>query len=143
MDIQFQIQTKILKPVEEVFEAVVNPARLSGYFTKSATPMKEGETSLWKFHEVPEEFPVHIHKIVPNQLIVFEWNSHDSRTRVEMRFEAIDKKSTMLMISEGGWPETQKGLNGSYDNCQGWTHMSLCLKAFVEHGINLREGGAF
>ena len=143
MDIQFQIQTKILKPVEEVFEAVVNPAKLSGYFTKSATPMKEGETAVWSFYEVPDEFPVHIHKIVPNQLIIFEWNSHDSRTRVEMRFEPIDQKSTLLRISESGWPENQKGLKGSYDNCQGWTHMSLCLKAYVEHGINLREGGAF
>jgi uncharacterized protein YndB with AHSA1/START domain len=138
MELKFQIQTKILKPVEEVFEAVVNPAKLSGYFTKSATPMKEGETAVWKFHEVPEEYPVQIHQIVPNRLIVFEWDSHGARTRVEMQFESIDQGSTMLKITESGWPESQKGLKGSYDNCQGWTHMSLCLKAYVEYGINLR-----
>jgi uncharacterized protein YndB with AHSA1/START domain len=140
MDIKFQIQTKILKPVEEVFDAVVNPAKLNGYFTKSATPMKEGERAVWQFYEAPGDYPVHIRQIIPNQLIIFEWDSHESRTRVEMRFEAIDKNSTMLKISESGWPETEKGLKGSYDNCQGWTHMSCCLRAFVEYGINLGEG---
>jgi uncharacterized protein YndB with AHSA1/START domain len=142
MEFKFQIQTKILKPVQEVFDAVANPEKLSGYFTKSATPMREGEKAIWSFYEVPEEFPVQIRQIVPNQLIVFEWDSHGAMTRVEMRFEPIDAKTTMLKISESGWPETQKGLNSSYDNCQGWTHMSLCLKAYVEYGINLREGGA-
>lgn len=143
MEFKFQVQTKILKPVEEVFDAVVNPEKLSGYFTKSATPMKEGETALWRFYEVPEEYPVQIRRIVPNELIVLEWNSHGSITHVEMRFEPLDHHSTMLKISESGWPQTETGLKGSYDNCQGWTHMSLCLKGFVEYGINLREGGAF
>lgn len=142
MEFKFQVQTKILKPVSEVFEAVVNPEKLSGYFTKSATPMKEGGTATWQFQEVPEEFPVLIRQIVPNQLIVLEWESHGTTTRVEMRFEPIDSNTTMLKISESGWPETEQGLKGSYDNCQGWTHMSLCLKAYVEYGINLRKGGA-
>ena len=35
-----------------------------------------------------------------------------------------------------------KGLKASYDNCGGWMHMSCCLKAYLEYGINLRAGGA-
>ena len=142
MEFKFQIQTKILKPVAEVFDAVANPQKLSGYFTKSATPMKEGETATWSFYEVPEEFPVHIRRMITNQLIEFEWNSHGSMTTVVMVFEPIDAKTTMLKITESGWPETETGLKGSYDNCQGWTHMAMCLKGYVEYGINLREGGA-
>src|ERR1051326_963168 len=41
--------------------------------------------------------------------------------------------STLLSISEGEWPETQKGLDQSYGNCHGWTQMSCALKAYVEH----------
>ena len=33
MDIKFEVQTRIQKPVEEVFDAVQNPDKLSGYFT--------------------------------------------------------------------------------------------------------------
>ncbi len=48
------------------------------------------------------------------------------------------RRSTMLSISEQGWLTDEAGLKGSHDNCSGWTHMALCLKAFVEHGIDLR-----
>jgi hypothetical protein len=43
-------------------------------------------------------------------------------------------------VTEHGWRETQTGLNGSYGNCMGWTQMICALKAWLEHGINLREG---
>jgi len=33
MELKFQVQTKIQKPVAEVFDAVQNPEKLSGYFT--------------------------------------------------------------------------------------------------------------
>jgi uncharacterized protein YndB with AHSA1/START domain len=86
--------------------------------------------------------PVDVKKVVPNALIVLEWASADGgyNTRVEMTFEAIDKNTTLVTIAESGWRETQEGLTSSYGNCQGWTQMLCCLKAFAEHGINLREG---
>ena len=46
--------------------------------------------------------------------------------------------STMLSISEQGWKTDMEGLKGSHDNCSGWTHMTMCLKAYIEHGIDMR-----
>ena len=43
-------------------------------------------------------------------------------------------------IAEEGWRETEAGLAASYGNCMGWSQMLAALKAWVEHGINLREG---
>jgi hypothetical protein len=40
-------------------------------------------------------------------------------TRVEMTFEPLDAGSTLARIAESGWRETQKGLDSSYNNCQG------------------------
>ena len=37
MERSFEVQLKIRKPVGEVFEAVVDPRKLSGYFTKTAS----------------------------------------------------------------------------------------------------------
>ena len=43
-------------------------------------------------------------------------------------------------IAEEGWRENQDALKASYGNCQGWAQMLCALKAWLEHGINLREG---
>jgi uncharacterized protein YndB with AHSA1/START domain len=97
---------------------------------------------LWEFPEFPGEFPVFVTKVVPNELIVFEWKAQDGdyKTHVEIAFEPLDAKSTLVKITESGWKENQKGLDSSYGNCQGWMNMASCLKAFLEYGINLRKG---
>ena len=46
----------------------------------------------------------------------------------------------MVEIEEKGWRETEGALKASYGNCQGWAQMLAALKAWVEYGINLREG---
>jgi len=144
MELKFQIQTKIQRPIAQVFDAVYDPKKLSAYFTTagSSGPLKEGTTVLWKFADYPEEIPVSVKKVVRNELIVFEWAAMDREynTRVEMRFEPLPANGTLVKISESGWKENQQDLNSSYSNCQGWMQMSCCLKAHVEYDINLRKG---
>ena len=159
MELRFTVQTKIQKPVHEVFDGVMNPAKLSQYFTTGGAsgPLEAGKTVLWSFGEFPDvQAPVRVKEVVPDRLIVFEWDAGEGTVdeggkpkiavyddivcRVEMKFEPLDDGSTMVSISESGWPETQKGLDLSYGNCQGWSQMSCHLKAFLEYGINLRKG---
>jgi uncharacterized protein YndB with AHSA1/START domain len=147
MDLKFQIQTKIQKPVNEVFDAVYNPAKLSGYFTNggASAPLDEGTTVQWAFADNPGQepiaFPVTVIQTIPNKLIVLEWQgAADHNTRVEMNFEASDHDSTIVRISETGWRENQDELDRSYMNCYGWSQMVSALKAYVEYGINLRKG---
>lgn len=147
MDLRFKVHIKIQKPVSEVFDAVYNPKKLSSYFTTGGAsgPLDEGKTVTWDFADFPGAFPVHVKQVIPNQLIVFEWQAAGSEkdpynTKVEMRFETLENNSTMVSITESGWKQDEKGLESSYGNCFGWSHMSCCLKAFVEYGINLRRG---
>lgn len=145
MEPRFEVQLKIRKPVAEVFEAVVDPGKLSGYFTQTASGrLATGATVMWSFMEAPEPFPVTAREVVPNERIAFEWASAEGgyNTAVEMLFKALDKGSTMVQIRESGWRDTPLGVKSSYDNCGGWMHMACCLKAYLEHGINLRAGGA-
>jgi len=138
MQLKFKVQARIQKPVAEVFDAVYNPKKLSSYFTTggASAPLDPGTTVTWDFADFPGAFPVHVKEVEKNRLIAFEWD----KQRVEMTFEALDDNNTLVSISEGTWPETQKGLYQSYGNCHGWTQMSCALKAWIEHGINLREG---
>jgi uncharacterized protein YndB with AHSA1/START domain len=147
MDLRFKVHIKIQKPTGEVFDAVYNPKKLSSYFTTGGAsgPLDEGKTVTWDFADFPGAFPVYVRQVIPNQLIVFEWQAAGSdkdpyNTKVEMRFEPLENNSTMISITESGWKQDEKGLESSYGNCFGWSHMACCLKAFVEYGINLRKG---
>jgi uncharacterized protein YndB with AHSA1/START domain len=155
MQLKFQVQTKIQKPIAEVFDAVYNPSKLSAYFTTGGAnaPLNEGATVIWRFADYPGDIPVTVKKVVPNQSIVFEWDAYEPpakpddkippptgyKTTVEMTFESLSPTNTLVRIVEGNWRDTQQGLDGSYGNCMGWTQMSCCLKAFLEYNINLRK----
>jgi len=147
MELKFQVQTKIQKPVEEVFDAVHNPDKLSGYFTNggASAPLHEGTTVEWAFADTAGDeaikFPVTVLKVIPNESIVFEWQgTKEHNNRVEMNFEKTGPDETLVKISESGWKETQADLDSSYGNCMGWSQMVSALKAYTEYGINLRKG---
>lgn len=147
MDLKFKVQTKIQKPVGEVFDAVYNPSKLSGYFTNggASAPLDEGTTVLWAFADNPgdeeNKFPVQVKKVVKNKLIVLSWEGAKGLdTNIEMEFEAAGDDETIVRISETGWRETQADLDSSYLNCYGWSQMIFALKAYVEYGIDLRKG---
>src|SRR5439155_23321147 len=82
VDLRFTVQTKIQKPVNEVFDAVHNPKKLSGYFTsgRSDRPSDEGKTVVWKFNDVGDKIvsaPVKVQKFVRNTLLRFSWEASE------------------------------------------------------------------
>lgn len=145
MAYEFRVNARMGKPVAEVFDAVVNPQKLSGYFVTTgggaSAPLVEGATVIWW-----GDMPVEVDEVVKDQRIVFRWGAGTTKdekpyqTRVEMAFQPLDDGGTMVTISEGAWHANANGLTKSYLNCEGWTQMLCCMKAWLEHGINLREG---
>ena len=145
MTLEFRVNGRIGRPVEEVFDAVVNPKKLSGYFTTiggASAPLVAGTTVTW-FGGMAS---VIVDEVEPNRKIVFRWDAmvdegeEGYKTRVEMRFKQLDDGGTMVTIAETGWRENARGQKSSYMNCEGWSQMLACMKAYVEYGINLREG---
>jgi len=155
MDLKFSVSARIARPVAEVFEAVVNPAELSQYFTTGGAKgrIETGATVSWDFHDFPGAFPVWVIEVEPERKIVLQWAANEGaaeggdpvadagyKTTVTMTFEPLDHERTLVQISETGWRETDTGLKASYGNCQGWMQMLCALKAYKEYGINLRQG---
>src|SRR4029450_2019120 len=147
MELKFQVQIKVQKPVEEVYDLVYDPKRLSSYFTNggASAPLEGGTTVAGAFDDPPGQekisFPVEVVESVPNRKIVFKWQgTKDKMNTVEVDFEATGNNETLVKISETGWESNQEDLNRSYGNCMGWAQMLSALKAFAEYGINLREG---
>lgn len=151
MELKFKVSAHISRPVEEVFEAVVDPKKLSSYFTTGGAKgrLESGATVTWDFHDFPGAFPVDVITVTPNKEIVLRWDADDGtatdsagyKTTVTMTFQPLDgNRRTLVTISEEGWRETPAGLKASYGNCMGWSQMLAALKAWLEHAINLREG---
>lgn len=144
MELRFEVYGRIDRPVAEVFDAVYDPEKLSGYFTTggASAPLDEGATVTWDFADFPGAFPVTVKTVERERSIVFEWPSEEGQgsTEVRIEFEPLNERATMVRISEGRWPETQDGLNRSYGNCMGWTQMIACMKTYLEHAIKLRDG---
>ena len=148
MELKFEVSGRIGRPVEEVFEAVVNPDKLSAYFTSggASARLESGTTVQWGFLEHPGGFPVKVVEVEKDRLIVLEWEADDSSesdpydTRVTMRFEPLEDGRTLVSISEEGWRQTESGLKASYSNCGGWSQMLCAMKTYIEYDINLRDG---
>ena len=150
MAYEFTVSGRIRKPVHEVFEAVVDPAKLSGYFTTGGAKgrLETGATVIWDFHDFPGAFPVHVEDVVPDQKIVLRWGAADGTpdqggsydTTVTMTFEGLADRRTLVTIAESGWRDTVAAQKAAFGNCEGWTGMLCALKVYIEHGVNLREG---
>lgn len=145
MDPTFEVSAHIGRPPAEVYAAVADPAQLSCYFTTGGARgvLATGATVQWDFHDFPGAFPVEVIEAVPDARIVLRWASEhadDGHTTVTLRFTATDDGRTEVAIAEGGWHDTADGRQASYRNCMGWSQMLCALKAWLEYGINLREG---
>lgn len=147
MAYDFTVSGRIAKPVHEVFEAVADPAKLSGYFTTGGAVgrLETGAVVTWDFADFPGAFPVRVERVVANKEIVLHWQAApdggpDYDTDVIMSFEALEDGRTLVSITEKGWREGEPGLKAAFGNCQGWTGMLCALKVYIEHNINLREG---
>jgi uncharacterized protein YndB with AHSA1/START domain len=153
MAYEFTVSGRIAKPVDEVFEAVVDPKQLSAYFTTGGAKgrLETGSTVTWDFHDFPGAFPVEVVEVEPNERIVLRWDAAEGgtpekpveagyKTTVTMTFASLEDGRTLVTITEGGWRENAGALQASYGNCEGWTGVLCALKVYLEHGINLREG---
>lgn len=144
---RFEVAGRIARPVHEVFEAVAEPGTLSRYFTTGGAQgrLETGATVQWDFADFPGAFPVHVVEVVPDRRIQLRWAAADDggpayETTVTMTFEPLDDGRTLVRIAEEGWRDGEAGAAASYGNCEGWTHMLCAMKAWLEHGLNLREG---
>jgi uncharacterized protein YndB with AHSA1/START domain len=132
----------ILKPIHEVFEAIIDPAKMSNYFiSDSSGRMVEGKSLIWKFPEIDMEIPVRIKKIEKDKYISFNWDGMDGKELlVEITFASKNPDSTFVVITEKSRENDEAGIKWLKSNTEGWANFLACLKAYLEYGINLRKG---
>ena len=139
--LEIKATLQMAKPAHEVFEAIVEPSRMSNYFIQKSTgKMEEGKTVKWKFPEFDKEFSVKIGTIEKDKYISFYWDMDDLELLVEITLEA-KAGNTVVTVTEKSRNNDEAGINWLKGNTEGWANFLACLKAYLEYGINLRKGG--
>jgi uncharacterized protein YndB with AHSA1/START domain len=131
-----EAQMLIRKPIEDVFEAFVNPEITTQFwFTKSTGVLEIGKTVTWEWEMYGVKSDVKVNEIIPNQLIKTEWGNPS--THVDYEFKKMEK-GTFVVIKSYGFTQTGKDLLKTVnDNTGGFTTVLDGCKAYLEHGIKL------
>ena len=148
-DLRFEVFGFIARPIEEVYEAVADPAILSEYFTTGGAVgrLETGATVQWDFADFPGAFPVTVLRAEPAEMISLRWGAapgtsvEQDGTVVDFMFTSVDDGArTKVAVREQAWKPTDDGAAAAFGNCMGWTGMLAAMKAWLEHGVRLREG---
>ena len=136
--VRFAVSTEVPRPVEEVFDHIVEPGLLSSYFTSEASgPLIVGAKVTWSWPEGQRE-TVDVEEVETNKRVVFRWKAFgvETRTKVTIALAALEPNRTKVTIEEEGWKDDE--VASAFEHCAGWQHMLLSLKARMAFGIDLR-----
>ena len=132
----------ISKPVEEVFEAFVNPAITTQFwFTKSSGRLDKHKQVEWTWEMYNYTAPVKVLSIETNKKIVIEWGSTEDATLVEWVFKSLDKGTFVSIVNSGFKGDTDMLIAQIRDSTEGFTLVLAGLKALLEHNIRLNLVG--
>lgn len=129
----------IRKPVDHVFEAIVNPEITSKFwFSKGSAWLETGKHVQWEWEDYDVSIDVTVKAIEPNKRVLIEWPGYTGPTEVEWTFQAIPDGTTFVRVQESGWTDDADNLMRYVaDSTQGFTLMLAGLKALLEHDIRL------
>ena len=140
VDVTFIVRTRIERAPAEVFDALIDPQALCAYFTATASaPLFPAAHVRWSWPGGDEE-DVEVVEIENASRIVLRWNAAfiDERTTVTITLQPEDDGSTSVSVQESGWRVEPTHLASAFEHCAGWQSMVTCLKAWLEHGLDLR-----
>jgi uncharacterized protein YndB with AHSA1/START domain len=137
--LEAKAQIEIRKPVHRVFEAIVDPRKMSHYFISSGNRrMQDGKTVHWKF-DTGGGIDAKVKHIERDRFVSFSWSASGADALVSINLEPTGNGSTLIRVSESDWPPNEKGTVRCLEQTKGWMHFLCCMKAYLEFGINLRE----
>lgn len=127
----------IRKPVEEVFEAFIDPEITTNFwFTGSSGKLEEGKKVTWEWEMYGQSAEVTVKEIIKNKKITIDWG--EPATTVDFNFESLSPGSTCVVIHHYGFKETGEELISAIkDSTGGFTTVLDGLKAYLEHHIQL------
>jgi uncharacterized protein YndB with AHSA1/START domain len=122
MEVDVNVSDQILKPVNEVFAAFVDPGKMSQYFISRASgPIEAGTRVEWEFADAGAKVLIDVHEVEDNHRIVYECSSYGAKIHTTIQLRADDPNITVVTINERKFPMEQEGVNRAMGQTAGWT----------------------
>lgn len=141
--LEIKVALQIAKTPEVVFDAIVDPAKMSNYFVAESTgKMETGKKLLWRFPEFDMDVPIRVGEIVKPSYISYYWGSPEpgQELLVEISITPFAEEHSVVTITEKSMDNNEAGINWLRGNTEGWANFLACLKAWLEYGVHLRRG---
>jgi uncharacterized protein YndB with AHSA1/START domain len=131
---------QVQKPVHEVFEAIVDPSKMTNYFISySSGRMETGAKLTWRFPEFDMDVPVKVGEVRKDEYVSYYWDNADKEMLVEITLTPKGN-DTVVIVTEKSAENDEAGVKWLKGNTEGWANFLACLKAWLDHGIHLRQG---
>ena len=129
----------IRRPVEEVFEAFINPEVTSKFwFTKGSGRLEAGKQVKWEWEMYNVSAQVRVKDVEENKRILIEWFGYGGPTMVEWVFTQYGDDATFVNITERGFAgDGDARVKAALGSTGGFTWSLAGLKAWLEHGVKL------
>jgi uncharacterized protein YndB with AHSA1/START domain len=124
----------IRRPVEEVFNAFVDPAVTTRFwFSRASGPLRAGSTVTWHWDHYGVSGRVFVKALEANRRIEIEWP-----TPVEWVFTPRSDGTTLVSITASGFTGADdERVAQALDSTEGFNLVIAGCKALLEHGIEL------
>ncbi len=130
----------IRRPVAAVFEAFVDPAITSKFwFTKGSGRLEPGKDIQWEWEMYGAIAEVKVLAVDPHERILIEWMSEGGMTTVEWVFIDRGDGTTFVSVTNSGFHGDGDAIvRQALDSTGGFSLLMAGLKAYLEHGIDLK-----
>src|SRR5262245_5652260 len=97
-------QMLIRRPVDEVFDAFIDPETTSRFwFTKASGTLEARKRVRWEWEMYGVSTNVDVLAIDPGRRILIEWNGPDDPSTVEWTFEPYGAAGTFVVVKNWGF----------------------------------------
>lgn len=138
MSIEFKHAVTINCDTKTAYEAIVLAKNIVNFFpNESSGDLQVGSLVEWTWDTM--KCPVTVNELEENKRISFSWQAYkidyDTTSIIELEEKGA---ATKVSVKEYGWKEDENSIASAVEHSSGWMHFLLCMKAWVEHGIDLR-----
>lgn len=128
----------IRKPMDVVFEAIVNPEITTRiWFTKSSGRLEAGKEVVWEWEMYDHTVKVQVQEVILGKYIKLDWGNYEQPSTVEWHFKTMKDGTFVSVVNTIEQADPEKLIAEVRDATEGFTLVLANLKALLEHGIRL------
>ena len=129
----------IRKPIEEVFNAFIQPDLITQFwFDKCSGPIEKDASIEWTWSMFDMSILVVMQKFINNEKIIMSWGEDKDQSTLEWTFTQRSDQTTYISLINSDFQGTEaEKVSKALDSTGGFNLVIAAAKAYLEHGIKL------